>query len=188
MTQWSFSLHPTPLNPNLSSDLAALLPSADRSRSLSALRVCGSVSGVTEGSRGLAACGLVAWTRLSVSFSIARARAAMLNSMSSEGRMSFSYVKQKSEDSPKVSVSVSHAEVLFLQTRPSGNYARLCTDNRPCVQFLCRNFCVLLIVFANLSFSVWCHWLTVDQRIDQKLFTCAHTYSFTHKHTCSWSD
>ncbi|KAM3619466.1 uncharacterized protein V6R79_008697 [Siganus canaliculatus] len=33
--------------------------------------------------------------------SIARARAAMLNSMSSEGRMSFSYVKQKSEDSPK---------------------------------------------------------------------------------------
>uniref|UniRef100_A0A3P8USC8 SZT2 subunit of KICSTOR complex n=1 Tax=Cynoglossus semilaevis TaxID=244447 RepID=A0A3P8USC8_CYNSE len=35
--------------------------------------------------------------------SIARARAAMLNSMSSEGRMSFSYVKQKSEDSPKVS-------------------------------------------------------------------------------------
>uniref|UniRef100_A0A8D3E146 SZT2 subunit of KICSTOR complex n=1 Tax=Scophthalmus maximus TaxID=52904 RepID=A0A8D3E146_SCOMX len=34
--------------------------------------------------------------------SIARARANMLNSMSSEGRMSFSYVKQKSEDSPKV--------------------------------------------------------------------------------------
>ncbi|KAM9384552.1 KICSTOR complex protein SZT2 isoform 2-T2 [Pholidichthys leucotaenia] len=33
--------------------------------------------------------------------STARARAAMLNSMSSEGRMSFSYVKQKSEDSPK---------------------------------------------------------------------------------------
>ncbi|TKS74186.1 KICSTOR complex protein SZT2 [Collichthys lucidus] len=33
--------------------------------------------------------------------SIARARAAMLSSMSSEGRMSFSYVKQKSEDSPK---------------------------------------------------------------------------------------
>ncbi|KAF7203797.1 KICSTOR complex protein SZT2 isoform X2 [Nothobranchius furzeri] len=33
--------------------------------------------------------------------SIARARAAMLNSMSLEGRMSFSYVKQKSEDSPK---------------------------------------------------------------------------------------
>ncbi|XP_069574569.1 KICSTOR complex protein SZT2 [Brachyistius frenatus] len=34
--------------------------------------------------------------------SIARARAAMLSSMSSEGRMSFSYVKQKSEDSPKM--------------------------------------------------------------------------------------
>uniref|UniRef100_A0A3Q3A3B7 SZT2 subunit of KICSTOR complex n=1 Tax=Kryptolebias marmoratus TaxID=37003 RepID=A0A3Q3A3B7_KRYMA len=33
--------------------------------------------------------------------SIARARAAMLSSMSLEGRMSFSYVKQKSEDSPK---------------------------------------------------------------------------------------
>ncbi|XP_041861304.1 KICSTOR complex protein SZT2 isoform X2 [Melanotaenia boesemani] len=33
--------------------------------------------------------------------SIARARAAMVNSMSLEGRMSFSYVKQKSEDSPK---------------------------------------------------------------------------------------
>ncbi|XP_026179162.1 KICSTOR complex protein SZT2 isoform X4 [Mastacembelus armatus] len=33
--------------------------------------------------------------------SIARARAAMLSSISSEGRMSFSYVKQKSEDSPK---------------------------------------------------------------------------------------
>ncbi|XP_068600053.1 KICSTOR complex protein SZT2 [Brachionichthys hirsutus] len=33
--------------------------------------------------------------------STARARAAMLSSMSSEGRMSFSYVKQKSEDSPK---------------------------------------------------------------------------------------
>ncbi|XP_013863525.1 protein SZT2 [Austrofundulus limnaeus] len=33
--------------------------------------------------------------------SIARARAAMLSSMSMEGRMSFSYVKQKSEDSPK---------------------------------------------------------------------------------------
>ncbi|XP_042078063.1 KICSTOR complex protein SZT2 isoform X8 [Haplochromis burtoni] len=37
--------------------------------------------------------------------SIARARAAMLNSMSSEGRMSFSYVKQKSEDSPKTAAS-----------------------------------------------------------------------------------
>ncbi|XP_035987532.1 KICSTOR complex protein SZT2 isoform X4 [Fundulus heteroclitus] len=37
--------------------------------------------------------------------SIARARAAMLNSMSLEGRMSFSYVKQKSEDNPKSSVS-----------------------------------------------------------------------------------
>ncbi|XP_029355137.1 KICSTOR complex protein SZT2 isoform X2 [Echeneis naucrates] len=37
--------------------------------------------------------------------SIARARAAMLNSMSSEGRMSFSYVKQKSEDSPKMTAS-----------------------------------------------------------------------------------
>ncbi|XP_056893432.1 KICSTOR complex protein SZT2 isoform X1 [Takifugu flavidus] len=36
--------------------------------------------------------------------SIARARAAMLSSMSSEGRMSFSYVKQKSEDSPKATV------------------------------------------------------------------------------------
>lgn len=45
-----------------------------------------------------------------LSFSIARARAAMLSSMSSEGRMSFSYVKQKSEDSPKVSVT------LILQT------------------------------------------------------------------------
>ncbi|XP_054872770.1 KICSTOR complex protein SZT2 isoform X6 [Amphiprion ocellaris] len=37
--------------------------------------------------------------------SIARTRAAMLNSMSSEGRMSFSYVKQKSEDSPKTTAS-----------------------------------------------------------------------------------
>uniref|UniRef100_A0A8D3B9F7 SZT2 subunit of KICSTOR complex n=1 Tax=Scophthalmus maximus TaxID=52904 RepID=A0A8D3B9F7_SCOMX len=37
--------------------------------------------------------------------SIARARANMLNSMSSEGRMSFSYVKQKSEDSPKITAS-----------------------------------------------------------------------------------
>ncbi|XP_053286297.1 KICSTOR complex protein SZT2 isoform X1 [Pleuronectes platessa] len=37
--------------------------------------------------------------------SIARARAAMLNSVSLEGRMSFSYVKQKSEDSPKTSAS-----------------------------------------------------------------------------------
>ncbi|XP_032381667.1 KICSTOR complex protein SZT2 isoform X2 [Etheostoma spectabile] len=37
--------------------------------------------------------------------SIARARAAMLSSMSSEGRMSFSYVKQKSEDSPKTIAS-----------------------------------------------------------------------------------
>ncbi|XP_029285400.1 KICSTOR complex protein SZT2 [Cottoperca gobio] len=37
--------------------------------------------------------------------SIARGRAAMLNSMSSEGRMSFSYVKQKSEDSPKTTAS-----------------------------------------------------------------------------------
>ncbi|XP_041790475.1 KICSTOR complex protein SZT2 isoform X2 [Chelmon rostratus] len=37
--------------------------------------------------------------------SIARARAAMLSSMSSEGRMSFSYVKQKSEDSPKTTAS-----------------------------------------------------------------------------------
>ncbi|XP_056460489.1 KICSTOR complex protein SZT2 isoform X3 [Gadus chalcogrammus] len=33
--------------------------------------------------------------------SVARARAAMLSSMLPEGRMSFSYVKQKSEDSPK---------------------------------------------------------------------------------------
>ncbi|XP_061894627.1 KICSTOR complex protein SZT2-like isoform X3 [Entelurus aequoreus] len=41
--------------------------------------------------------------------SIARARAAMLNSMSSEGRMSFSYVKQKSEDSPKTTVSATTA-------------------------------------------------------------------------------
>ncbi|XP_068449279.1 KICSTOR complex protein SZT2 isoform X2 [Clinocottus analis] len=37
--------------------------------------------------------------------SIARARAAMLSSMSSEGRMSFSYVKQKSEDIPKIAAS-----------------------------------------------------------------------------------
>ncbi|KAM3876225.1 KICSTOR complex protein SZT2 [Diretmus argenteus] len=37
--------------------------------------------------------------------SIARNRAAMLSSTSSEGRMSFSYVKQKSEDSPKTTVS-----------------------------------------------------------------------------------
>ncbi|XP_069378746.1 KICSTOR complex protein SZT2 isoform X8 [Paralichthys olivaceus] len=37
--------------------------------------------------------------------SIARARATMLNSMSLEGRMSFSYVKQKSEDSPKATAS-----------------------------------------------------------------------------------
>ncbi|XP_072246292.1 KICSTOR complex protein SZT2 isoform X3 [Leuresthes tenuis] len=37
--------------------------------------------------------------------SIARARAAMLNSMSMEGRMSFSYVKQKSEDSPKTAAT-----------------------------------------------------------------------------------
>ncbi|CAL8307241.1 unnamed protein product [Lota lota] len=36
---------------------------------------------------------------------VARARAAMLNSMLSEGRMSFSYVKQKSEDSPKITAS-----------------------------------------------------------------------------------
>ncbi|XP_014835309.1 PREDICTED: protein SZT2-like [Poecilia mexicana] len=35
--------------------------------------------------------------------SIARARAAMLSSVSLEGRMSFSYVKQKSEDNPKTS-------------------------------------------------------------------------------------
>ncbi|XP_077389391.1 SZT2 subunit of KICSTOR complex isoform X4 [Festucalex cinctus] len=41
--------------------------------------------------------------------SIARARAAMLSSMSSEGRMSFSYVKQKSEDSPKTTVSATTA-------------------------------------------------------------------------------
>ncbi|XP_065812120.1 KICSTOR complex protein SZT2 [Labrus bergylta] len=41
--------------------------------------------------------------------SIARARAAMLNSMSSEGRMSFSYVKQKSEDSPKTTLSATTA-------------------------------------------------------------------------------
>ncbi|CAN9500871.1 unnamed protein product [Ophioblennius macclurei] len=38
--------------------------------------------------------------------SIARSRAALLSSMSTEGRMSFSYVKQKSEDSsPKMTVS-----------------------------------------------------------------------------------
>ncbi|XP_045905666.1 KICSTOR complex protein SZT2 isoform X11 [Micropterus dolomieu] len=37
--------------------------------------------------------------------SVARARAALLSSMSSEGRMSFSYVKQKSEDSPKTTAS-----------------------------------------------------------------------------------
>ncbi|XP_061680638.1 KICSTOR complex protein SZT2 isoform X2 [Syngnathoides biaculeatus] len=41
--------------------------------------------------------------------SIARARAAMLSSMSSEGRMSFSYVKQKSEDSPKSAASATTA-------------------------------------------------------------------------------
>ncbi|XP_053717013.1 KICSTOR complex protein SZT2 isoform X1 [Synchiropus splendidus] len=41
--------------------------------------------------------------------SIARARAAMLNSMSSEGRMSFSYVKQKSEDSSKAPPSATSA-------------------------------------------------------------------------------
>ncbi|XP_055020868.1 KICSTOR complex protein SZT2 isoform X3 [Boleophthalmus pectinirostris] len=39
--------------------------------------------------------------------SIARSRAAMLSSTSSEGRMSFSYVKQKSEDSPKTSPSAT---------------------------------------------------------------------------------
>ncbi|XP_049584680.1 KICSTOR complex protein SZT2 isoform X10 [Syngnathus scovelli] len=45
--------------------------------------------------------------------SIARARAAMLSSMSSsEGRMSFSYVKQKSEDSPKTTVSATTAYYL----------------------------------------------------------------------------
>ncbi|XP_068174550.1 KICSTOR complex protein SZT2 isoform X2 [Antennarius striatus] len=41
--------------------------------------------------------------------SIARARAAMISSMSSEGRMSFSYVKQKSEDSPKTTAAGSAA-------------------------------------------------------------------------------
>ncbi|XP_054479500.1 KICSTOR complex protein SZT2 [Anoplopoma fimbria] len=41
--------------------------------------------------------------------STARARAAMLSSMSSEGRMSFSYVKQKSEDSPKIAASATTA-------------------------------------------------------------------------------
>ncbi|XP_023249147.1 KICSTOR complex protein SZT2 [Seriola lalandi dorsalis] len=41
--------------------------------------------------------------------SIARARAAMLSSMSSEARMSFSYVKQKSEDSPKTTASCTTA-------------------------------------------------------------------------------
>ncbi|XP_028260405.1 KICSTOR complex protein SZT2 isoform X9 [Parambassis ranga] len=46
--------------------------------------------------------------------SIARARAAMLSSMSSEGRMSFSYVKQKSEDSPK-STTASGATAYHLQ-------------------------------------------------------------------------
>lgn len=50
---------------------------------------------------------------LYLSYSIARARAAMLSSMSSEGRMSFSYVKQKSEDSPKVSVNLRDAQTLF---------------------------------------------------------------------------
>lgn len=40
----------------------------------------------------------------------------MVSSMSSEGRMSFSYVKQKSEDSPKVSVNFGDAEILILQT------------------------------------------------------------------------
>lgn len=49
-----------------------------------------------------------------LSFSIARARAAMLSSMSSEGRMSFSYVKQKSEDSPKVRVNFADAETHIL--------------------------------------------------------------------------
>lgn len=49
-----------------------------------------------------------------ISYSIARARAAMLNSMSSEGRMSFSYVKQKSEDSPKVSGHLGDAEVCII--------------------------------------------------------------------------
>lgn len=52
-----------------------------------------------------------------VSCSIARARAAMLSSMSSEGRMSFSYVKQKSEDSPKVSVNIRQ---LVSNTHQSG--------------------------------------------------------------------
>lgn len=128
-------------NSNPPSKLPAPLPTADKSLSLSQPQVCDSLWTATEGSCSLAAWCPVdpagsadpAWTRLPLSFSIARARAAMLNSMSSEGRMSFSYVKQKSEDSPKVSVNVSHAEVLFLQTRPSGNCARLCSDNRPCV-------------------------------------------------------
>lgn len=50
-----------------------------------------------------------------ISYSIARARAAMLSSISSEGRTSFSYVKQKSEESPKVSVNFINGEILFAQ-------------------------------------------------------------------------
>ncbi|XP_077463799.1 SZT2 subunit of KICSTOR complex isoform X2 [Stigmatopora argus] len=52
--------------------------------------------------------------------SIARARAAMLNSMSSEGRMSFSYVKQKSEDSPKTAVSAAASTYYLQRALPGG--------------------------------------------------------------------
>ncbi|XP_029904813.1 KICSTOR complex protein SZT2 isoform X2 [Myripristis murdjan] len=52
--------------------------------------------------------------------SIARARAAMLSSMSSEGRMSFSYVKQKSEDSPKQTTASGTTAYHLQRALPGG--------------------------------------------------------------------
>lgn len=52
--------------------------------------------------------------------STARARAAMLSSMSSEGRMSFSYVKQKSEDSPKQTTASGTTAYHLQRALPGG--------------------------------------------------------------------
>ncbi|XP_028260407.1 KICSTOR complex protein SZT2 isoform X10 [Parambassis ranga] len=109
--------------------------------------------------------------------SIARARAAMLSSMSSEGRMSFSYVKQKSEDSPK-STTASGATAYHLQRALPGGIVLMELAFQGCY------FCVK-------QYALECSRIPMGQTVNSQLsmlFTeeCDKVRDLMHVHSFSY--
>uniref|UniRef100_A0A3Q3F4P2 SZT2 subunit of KICSTOR complex n=1 Tax=Labrus bergylta TaxID=56723 RepID=A0A3Q3F4P2_9LABR len=107
-----------------------------------------------------------------------RARAAMLNSMSSEGRMSFSYVKQKSEDSPKVSTTLSATTAYHLQRALPGGIVLMELAFKGCY------FCVK-------QYALECSRIPMGQTVNSQLsmlFTeeCDKVRDLMHVHSFSY--